>query len=229
MSWSETALVVLVVLLVAGWFAWLSANRLDRLHRKVVASRMALDGQLVRRAVAASELATSGVLDPVSSVLIVGAASEVSASPDDADRELLAALPDLAGQLPLGETALVRPSRATVSRALDNSLGADRAQAESDLSATIREVLSEDDETARLYADPDAAPLLLTLAGAWYRVQLARRFHNESVAQARELRQNLLVRVLHLAGRAAMPQTVDLDDAWPRGLRRPDDAAVSVG
>lgn len=229
MTWSEMALLILVVLLVAGWLAWLSASRLDRLHRKVVASRMALDGQLVRRAAAASELATSGELDPATSVLILAASTEVFVRPDAADRELLAALPDLAGQLAVDSGELVRPSRAQVSRALDNGLGSERAQAESDLSATLREALVDEDEAARLYCDPDSAQLLSALAGTWYRVQLARRFHNESVAQARELRQNPLVRLFHLAGRAAMPQTVDLDDAWPSSLRRPDAAASGVG
>ena len=49
MTWSETLIVIVVVLLALGWLTWVSATRLDRLHRKVVASRLALDAQLVRQ------------------------------------------------------------------------------------------------------------------------------------------------------------------------------------
>jgi hypothetical protein len=52
-------------------------------------------------------------------------------------------------------------------------------------------------------------------------VQLARRFHNEAVAQAQRMRRGWAVRTLRLAGRAPMPQTLELDDAWPAALGRP--------
>jgi len=222
MRWSEITLLVIAVLLVVGWQAWIFASRIDRLHRKVVASRMALDAQLVRRAVAAADLASAGVLDPASSVLVIGAALEVAASDEHGNYELVAAVPDLAPEV----GSRTQPSRSVVSRALDDGLGPARTQAESNLSATLREVLADADEVRGLYADPDAADLLASLAGAWYRVQLARRFHNESVDQARSLRQGPFVRGLHLAGRATMPQTVDLDDAWPALLHRPAGATV---
>jgi len=224
MRWSEIALLVVAVLLVLGWLAWVFASRLDRLHRKVVASRMALDAQLVRRAVAAADLAAAGVLDPASSVLVIAASVEVSAGDEHGDYELVAALPDLASAV--GSRAAARPSRSAVSRALDDGLGPARTQAESNLSATLREVLGDETEVARLYGAEASADLLGGLAGAWYRVQLARRFHNESVDQARSLRQGAFVRALHLAGRATMPQTVDLDDAWPPLLHRPAGATA---
>jgi len=224
MRWSEITLLVVAVLLVLGWLAWVFASRLDRLHRKVVASRMALDAQLVRRAVAAADLAAAGVLDPASSVLVIAASVEVSTGDEHGDYELVAALPDLASAV--GSRSTPRPSRSAVSRALDDGLGPARTQAESNLSATLREVLSDEAEVARLYAVEASADLLGSLAGAWYRVQLARRFHNESVDQARSLRQGTFVRVLHLAGRATMPQTVDLDDAWPPLLHRPAGATA---
>ncbi|MBE9938378.1 hypothetical protein G8C60_04410, partial [Cellulosimicrobium cellulans] len=56
MTWSETAVLVLVVAALAAWLLWVAASRLDRLHRKVMASRLALDAQLVRRASAAVDL-----------------------------------------------------------------------------------------------------------------------------------------------------------------------------
>lgn len=47
---------------------------------------------------------------------------------------------------------------------------------------------------------------------AMRRVQLARRFHNDVVVSTRDLRQRRLVRWFHLAGRAPMPVTVELED-----------------
>lgn len=222
MTWSEVVLIVLGILLIIGWIAWQFASRLDRLHRKVVASRMALDAQLVRRAAAAADLASAGVLDPVTSVLLVEAAIDASAEGADGDRELAQAVPDLAAHLP---GPFVRPTRSSVTRALDDGLGDERTLAESNLSATLREALSDEEDVRGLYEDDGATELLAALAGAWYRVQLARTFHNESVDQARQLRQGVMVRMLHLAGHATMPLTVDLDDSWPVLLRRPAGAS----
>ncbi|SDC23212.1 hypothetical protein SAMN05216410_1437 [Sanguibacter gelidistatuariae] len=232
MTWSEILVVVGCVLVVVGWLVWVSATRLDRLHRKVVASRLALDAQLVRRSAAAAELATSGVLDPVSSVLLVEAAREASSGADSGERELAAAVPDLADLIlstRLDAQTKRAPSRTSVSHALDSGLGDQRAQAESVLSATLRTVLDDAAETEELYASPDSAPLLDAVAAAWYRVQLARRFHNEAVAQAQRVRAKVLVRTVRLAGHAAMPQTVEFDDAWPAGLRRPGTSSGHSG
>ncbi len=60
--------------------------------------------------------------------------------------------------------------------------------------------------------------LLAALASSWYRIQLARRFHNEAVAQAQRVRRKALVRLLRMAGHAPMPQTVEIDDGWPDAL-----------
>ena len=54
MSWSETAVLVVAVVLLVVWWSWLAASRIDRLHRKVAASRAVVDTQLLRRASAAS-------------------------------------------------------------------------------------------------------------------------------------------------------------------------------
>lgn len=224
MTWSETAVLVIALLALAAWSVWLSASRLDRLHRKVVASRLALDSQLVRRSAAAADLAASGALDPVSSVLVAEAAHEASVAEDRGGRELLVAVPDLADLVAetRQDTADHRaPSRKGVSRALGTGLGDDRAQAESFLSAALRTVLEDASEVDELYLSPDGAALLESLAAAWYRVQLARRFHNEAVAQAQRVRSKTIVRAIRLAGHAAMPHTVELDDSWPPALRRP--------
>jgi hypothetical protein len=80
--WSLLAIAVVLV-----WSLWWTALRLDRLHARFDGSRAALDAQLVRRSAVALELATSGLFDPASSVLLADAAHEArEAGP--ADREL---------------------------------------------------------------------------------------------------------------------------------------------
>ena len=64
---------VAVVALLVWYLSW-TAARLDRLHARVEGARAALDAQLVRRASVTLELATSGLLDPASSVLLADAA-----------------------------------------------------------------------------------------------------------------------------------------------------------
>ena len=71
--------------------------------------------------------------------------------------------------------------------------------------------------------------LVAELADAETRVLIARRFHNEAVAQAQRMRAKRGVRVLHLAGRAPMPQMVEFDDVWPAELPRPGRGVVAAG
>jgi hypothetical protein len=72
MTWTIIVLVVLAVVLWSFYISW-RASRLDRLHNRVEAARTALDLALVRRASAASELASSGLLDPATSLLLADA------------------------------------------------------------------------------------------------------------------------------------------------------------
>jgi len=213
-TWSEIVVLALVVAVLVGWLLWVAASRLDRLHRKVMASRLALEAQLVRRASAAVDLSTSGELDPVTSVLVAEAAHAVL--DDDAD----------AGRLAETVPGLVmvpgpRPRR------LLGGMAQSRALAESDLSATLRSALEDPDDVAELRATPVGHELLGYLSAAWYRAQLARRFHNEAVAQAQRVRRTWWVRVFRLAGHAPMPLTVEIDDAWPPALGRPAEAAAA--
>ena len=77
---------LLAVLAFAVYLSW-TAGRIDRLHARVDAARAALDAQLVRRASVTLELATSGLLDPATSVLLAGAAHEARDA-EPAEREL---------------------------------------------------------------------------------------------------------------------------------------------
>ncbi|WP_277210075.1 hypothetical protein [Isoptericola croceus] len=203
MSWSEVALLAVVLVGLALWFVWVSASRLDRLHHKVVASRLALQAQLDRRVRAALDLASSGLLDPASSVLVADAAFAVTATterPADPGRPDGPAEPSPAEAFAL------------------TGLPADRESSESELSVTLRSVLDDAETVAALRAAGPGDELVGDLGAAWYRAQLARRFHNEAVAQAQRARRPRPVRWLRLAGRAPLPQTVELDDQMPDGI-----------
>lgn len=210
-SWSEITLLVSAILLILLWVVWSFANRLDRLHQKVAASRAALDNQLVRRASVAGELASSGLLDPVSSVLMAEAAWVALSVGGYGLTELEAALPEL--EVPDLDLGAAGPPPGAPEQG-------DRDLAESELSRTVREVLGDPADVEALRAEPLGAELMSALVAAWYRLQLARRFHNEAVAQTQRVRRMVLVRALRLHGRAPVPQTVEIDDAWPEPLRQ---------
>jgi hypothetical protein len=187
-SGAEIALVVIGVLGVVGVVLVHLAQRVDRLHRRVVRSRAVLEAQLVRRAESAAELAASGHLDPASSLIVgeqaweaaVHAPRLVGREPDDRDE--------------LAET------------------GSERGQVESELTMALRAALGTDADRAALRADPAVASSLDALEHACYRAQLARRFHNDAVVATQQLRTNPVVRTFRLAGRAAMPVTFEMDD-----------------
>ena len=95
MTWTFIVLALLAVVLWSFYISW-RASRLDRLHNRVEAARTALDLALVRRAAAASELASSGLLDPATSLLLVDAVRRarqaVQAERDLAESDLTRAL-----------------------------------------------------------------------------------------------------------------------------------------
>jgi hypothetical protein len=99
MIWTVVVLAVLVLVLLGFWVSW-RASRLDRLHNRVEAAHAALDLTLVRRASAASELATSGVLDPATSLLLADAVRRARQA-SQAERDL-------------AESDLTRALRATI-------------------------------------------------------------------------------------------------------------------
>jgi hypothetical protein len=74
-------LVVLVVSILGVYVSW-RAGRLDRLHNRIEAARASLDAALVRRSSVALELASSGLLDPATSLLLAGAAHDARSAQD---------------------------------------------------------------------------------------------------------------------------------------------------
>lgn len=206
-EWVLVAVTVLAVFLVV---LWRLATRVDRLHRTVLRSRATLETQLVRRATAATELASSGVLDPAEALVVTDVALRaIDAAPEGLVHDGLEGT--ATGDALSRGDARVRTSGAPAGPASPT----DRGLLESELSRTLRTVLGPPEERLELTADPWARGVLDQLDQAWYRLQLARRFHNARVVQVRHLRANPVVRFFHLAGRAPLPEPFDMDDARP--------------
>jgi hypothetical protein len=95
------AILVVAALVLAGVYISWRAGRLDRLHARLEAARFALDAALLRRSAVALELASSGVLDPATSVLLAGAAHDARSAPagrEIAESDLTRALRAVFGQ-----------------------------------------------------------------------------------------------------------------------------------
>src|SRR5260221_7507417 len=82
-----TTIVVVAAIAIVGVYVSWRAGRLDRLHARLEAARAALDAALVRRSSVALELASSGLLDPATSLLVAGAAHDARTAPPG-DQEL---------------------------------------------------------------------------------------------------------------------------------------------
>lgn len=184
--WSWVFVVVVFALTVA-WFALVRARRLDRLHRRIESGARALSEQLLHRAQAGTELALSGLLDPASALLVhQAAATAVQAGRLDAARD--------AGD-PFEVSGLL-------------GFSTERENAESDLSRALRATLGELPAGHPLRQEP----VTEDLAGACFRLRLARRLYNDAVAGALQVRRSRLVRLFRLAGRAPLPHTFEIDD-----------------
>lgn len=90
-----------------------------------------------------------------------------------------------------------------------------REFAESDLSRALRAVAEQPDFRAVVTGQNDGAVLLDDLAAAAQKVAFARRFYNDAVAATRIARRKMLVRLLPLAGKAAVPDFFEIDDVAP--------------
>jgi len=77
------SIVVIAVVAVIGVYISWRAGRLDRLHARLEGAKFALDAALVRRSSVALELASSGLLDPATSVLLAGAAHDARSASDN--------------------------------------------------------------------------------------------------------------------------------------------------
>ena len=69
---TDIILIIAAALFIGVYVSW-RAGRIDRLHARVDTARAALDVTLLRRSSVALELATSGLLDPATSLLLATA------------------------------------------------------------------------------------------------------------------------------------------------------------
>lgn len=82
-------------------------------------------------------------------------------------------------------------------------------QSESTLTRAIRGYRSRAD--SQVNEHPQLARDLSDIA---IQLSSARRFYNQEVEQVRRIRSRIIVRLFHLAGRAKLPQTYDMDDRY---------------
>jgi hypothetical protein len=222
---STWVVLIAALLLVMGVYVSWRAGRLDRLHARVEAARTALDLALERRASAAAELASSGLLDPATSLLIAGAVQGARQA-NGGRPQAIAVLPD-AGAGP-GVGAGRDPGGGSGAGADLLALDAVRPRdlAESDLTRALRAAFDQPGFRSLLEGREGAEELLVRVQAAAHQVFLARKFYNDAVAATNEARQRPLARVFRLAGKARQPQFFEMDDSlvdlrWRKEVPRP--------
>jgi hypothetical protein len=178
-QYSGAVVLVAVLIVLFGLYLSWTATRLDRLHVRLDAARVALDAQLLRRSTAILELARSGLLDPATALILASGARAAEIAPED-----------------------------------------EREAAESALTRDVRVAFEDPAQGEHVRAHPDGPELMDELGKAMRRVQLARRFHNESVRAVRLLREHRMVRAFRLAGRAPDKPSFEIDDEVPTAFSR---------
>jgi hypothetical protein len=88
----EALVVLLVVAAVGALVVTWSAARLDHLHTRLERMDATLDAELLRRSGATLEVATSGLLDPASSMVLADAAHRARSAPPSGREEAESAL-----------------------------------------------------------------------------------------------------------------------------------------
>ena len=199
MTITDIVIVVAIVLFIGVYVSW-RAGRLDRMHTRLEAARAALDVTLVRRSSVALELASSGYLDPATSILLAAAAHEARGSGESEQGHIDPASIDLASI----ELAQIEQAQ----------LGLAQIElAQSNLSRALRAAFAQPGVRASLASQDGAADLLAELEAAAHQVLVGRKFYNTAVAVTRDARRKPLVRVLRLAGKARLPEFFEMDDS----------------
>jgi hypothetical protein len=189
---ADIILVVAGALFVGVYVSW-RAGRIDRLHARVDIARAALEATLLRRSSVSLELATSGLLDPATSLLLAAAVNGTRA----AEPAPAATGGQGGGAVPPGQQDGARP----------------RDLAESDLTRALRAAFSQPDFRSSMTGKEGADELLAEVEEATHQVFLARKFYNDVVALTREARRRPLARLLRLSGKAPMPEFFEMDDS----------------
>ena len=237
----DIVIAVVAVLFLGVYVSW-RAGRLDRMHTRLQAARAALDVTLVRRSSVALELASSGFLDPATSLLLASAAHEARGQVRSGS-----------GQPPAerGRAERAPAERAPAERAPAERAPAERAPAElalaelapaewgpgerppgelapylepgdelarselaqSNLSRALRAAFTQPGFRSALEATDGAGELIAEVEAAAQQVFVARKFYNTAVAVTRGARRKPLARLFRLAGNAPLPQFFEIDDS----------------
>jgi hypothetical protein len=202
----DLVLLIVAALFVGVYVSW-RAGRIDRLHARVDMARAALDATLLRRSSVALELATSGLLDPATSLLLAGAVYGTRAAPGG-DRAT--------GNPPQAGSGGMGPPRSwggLEGIAPPEDMQRPRDLAESDLTRALRAAFSQPDFRSSLSGKDGADELLAEVEAASHQVFLARKFYNDLVAVTRDARHRPLARLLRLSGKAEAPVFFEMDDS----------------
>jgi ribosomal protein L15 len=198
------AIIVVVVVAILGVYVSWRAGRLDRLHARLEARRAALEVALVRRSSVALELASSGLLDPATSLLLASAAHDARSAQN--------------GHGWVGGQGAEGGQGTQGGRGTEGGQGAEGGNngqelPESDLTRALRAVFGQPGFRSSLDGTEGADELLSELEGAAHQVFLARKFYNDAVAATRAARRTPLVRLLRLAGGAPLPEFFEIEDS----------------
>jgi hypothetical protein len=197
---TDIVIVVAAALLIGVYVSW-RAGRIDRLHARVEMARAALDVTLLRRSSVALELATSGLLDPATSLLLAAAVHGTRPGPG----------PGPGGYGGAGSPPSSAGLGGVVVPPEDTSRPRDLA--ESDLTRALRAAFSQPGFRSSLNGKEGADELLGEVEATAHQVFLARKFYNDMVAVTRDARRRPLARVLRLSGNARAPEFFEMDDS----------------
>ncbi len=208
---TDIVLIAAAVLFLGVYVSW-RAGRLDRMHTRLEAARAALDVTLVRRSSVALELASSGFLDPATSLLLAGAAHDARGGNGDPDEPPGDPAPPGGANSAAGRAGARSADPARAGLASGDELTRSEL-AQSDLSRALRAAFAQPGFRASLTGKDGADQLLAEVEAAAHQVFVARKFYNNAVAATREARRKPLVRVLRLAGNAGLPEFFEMDDS----------------
>jgi hypothetical protein len=198
MTITDIVLVVAAALFIGVYVSW-RAGRIDRLHTRVDMVRAALETTLLRRSSVALELATSGLLDPATSLLLATAVDGTRAGgPGGSGGYRGVDNPPVIG----GSREVVPPDQHRP-----------RDLAESDLTRALQAAFSQPDFRSSMSGKEGADELLAEVEEATHQVYLARKFYNDVVALTRDARNRPLARLLRLSGNAPAPAFFEMDDS----------------
>ena len=208
---TDIVIVVALALFIGVYVSW-RAGRIDRLHARVEMARTALDVTLLRRSSVALELATSGLLDPATSLLLAAAVHGTRpGGPGGPGGD--GSLPGSGGPGGSGGDGSPPGSGGSGGVVPPGIYSRPRDLAESDLTRALRAAFSQPGFRSSLSGKDGADELLAEVEAAAHQVFLARKFYNDMVAATREARRRPLARVLRLSGKARAPEFFEMDDS----------------